>query len=471
MEGFTWTDFDAGVDGANKFNSKWMPQGIAAFAEDLLAVSWYNDGGNDDGDENCKLGARISLVDLSAPAYRYAHVLLVQPEGSDDFKSLLRYDDDELPGNKCDDPGWDAVHAGGLALTPDRRYLLAANSGGGIRGFDLHNNLYSVPRTESGSGIGVDNGGDGGAAHAAGYRYMLVQSFEWNSDKIDGFSFISNDWTSPDEATLIAGHYKTKTTADSTGTSITTFRMIKGEEGARPPWSLTFETSIELDSAGVYMQGAARKHNQMFLSQSGSVDGISSAALVEAEYLGGSACTAETPCDEGQGDCDNHAECAGGLLCYNRGPRSFAPPGVTFTQSQFDGQADYCWGRPSATHVETEYLNSSSGVACTATTPCAEGQGDCDSDKECAGGLLCHLRDSGDPAPPGLNFSQAIIDGQADYCLHPGPKLLFNVRKTAEQGVVEDLTYFDRNSTKFWSLTEKEGHRVVYSMQFADYTL
>ena len=70
-------------------------------------------------------------------------------------------------------------------------------------------------------------------------------------------------------------------------------------------------------------------------------------------------------------------------------------------------------------------------------------------------------------------FSQAIIDDQADYYSYdvsrPGPKLLFNVRKTAAQGVVEDLAYFDRHSTTFWSLTEKEGHRVVYSMKFADY--
>ena len=78
------------------------------------------------------------------------------------------------------------------------------------------------------------------------------------------------------------------------------------------------------------------------------------------------------PCGEGQGDCDSDAECAPGLICkWNVG-------------------ANYGW-------PETRDVCEQPGCpafvpgpdACTSDCPCDEGQGDCDSDAECAPGLIC----------------------------------------------------------------------------------
>ncbi len=101
------------------------------------------------------------------------------------------------------------------------------------------------------------------------------------------------------------------------------------------------------------------------------------------------------PCAEGEGDCDNHEECAGDLIC------DFVP-GTDYCRSDGGctlpvGHSDYC-----------------RDPACG---PCSEGEGDCDSNSECAGDLICDF-------VPGTDYCRS--DGgctlpvdHSDYCSDP----------------------------------------------------
>lgn len=81
-------------------------------------------------------------------------------------------------------------------------------------------------------------------------------------------------------------------------------------------------------------------------------------------------CTAKGGnCDEGQGDCDSDAECKFGLTCSeNVGPEYGFEEGVDVcTNERTNGHHSYC----------------------SKANPCEEGEGDCDSNAECLGGLVC----------------------------------------------------------------------------------
>jgi|GEM_PF-6694015 len=82
------------------------------------------------------------------------------------------------------------------------------------------------------------------------------------------------------------------------------------------------------------------------------------------------------PCDAGEGDCDSDAECRAGLTCVNNVGGQFG----------FDPRIDVCMagGDPgSCTSANGR------GDFCSVCGPCAAGEGDCDSDAECAPGLRC----------------------------------------------------------------------------------
>jgi len=105
-----------------------------------------------------------------------------------------------------------------------------------------------------------------------------------------------------------------------------------------------------------------------------------------------------------QGDCDTDADCASGLVCFQRSGFT-AVPGCS-------GQGTEGWD-----YCVTPFLDSSPGVN---PTPAGVGtlglcEGDCDRDSDCASGLVCHQR-SGFTAVPGC-------DGEGtegwDYCVQP----------------------------------------------------
>ncbi len=115
----------------------------------------------------------------------------------------------------------------------------------------------------------------------------------------------------------------------------------------------------------------------------------------------GSFCTNEGPCRAGEGDCDGDAECETGLVCTNDAGARFG----------FDARIDICL-LPDGTvgGGETCPAVLGNGDFCTACGPCAEGEGDCDSDAECGAGLVC-TNDAG----ARFGFSANI-----DVCLRPG---------------------------------------------------
>jgi hypothetical protein len=79
-------------------------------------------------------------------------------------------------------------------------------------------------------------------------------------------------------------------------------------------------------------------------------------------------------CSEGQGDCDRDNDCASGLTCGNNNCRNFHPNAASHT--------DCCYDKPGIGA-------SDDGSYCKPSRRCSEGQGDCDSDDDCASGLAC----------------------------------------------------------------------------------
>ena len=87
-------------------------------------------------------------------------------------------------------------------------------------------------------------------------------------------------------------------------------------------------------------------------------------------------CSAECPCDEGEGDCDDDSECLPGLDCqHNIGAQYGWDPGVDVCTCQSDCT---CHSGPLG-----------SGTYCRSDCPCDVGEGDCDSDSQCLPGLKC----------------------------------------------------------------------------------
>ncbi len=78
------------------------------------------------------------------------------------------------------------------------------------------------------------------------------------------------------------------------------------------------------------------------------------------------------PCAEGEGDCDSDSECMSGLYCVNN-------VGATYGWAW---GVDVCQSSPCP-------WSPGDYAYCRDCGPCAEGEGDCDGDAECAAGLSC----------------------------------------------------------------------------------
>lgn len=61
--------------------------------------------------------------------------------------------------------------------------------------------------------------------------------------------------------------------------------------------------------------------------------------------------------------------------------------------------------------------------ACSKERPCQEGEGDCNSDEDCAGGLACFQTERG-VSPPGVDAS-AVADRTSDFCFDPAAHSAF----------------------------------------------
>ncbi len=84
-------------------------------------------------------------------------------------------------------------------------------------------------------------------------------------------------------------------------------------------------------------------------------------------------CTNSCLCNLGEGDCDSNAQCATGLICEERGAVDVCVKPTT---------------DPGSCH--TVPVNDSN--YCTSSCLCKLGEGDCDSNSQCATGLICEER-------------------------------------------------------------------------------
>ena len=122
--------------------------------------------------------------------------------------------------------------------------------------------------------------------------------------------------------------------------------------------------------------------------------------------------TSAFPLGKCQGDCDTDNDCAGNLKCYQRSSGGTVPPGCSGTPT---GSNDYCYDPndsappPSTTTLRIVGDNKSP----SSVFPLGQCQGDCDTDSECAVGLVCFQRSMGQ-AVPGC---RGTPDGSTDYCV------------------------------------------------------
>lgn len=125
------------------------------------------------------------------------------------------------------------------------------------------------------------------------------------------------------------------------------------------------------------------------------------------------------PCDRGQGDCDSSDECKEGLVCTRDAGAKYG----------FPATADVC-ELPEEAPAEGACVRNPGGWEYCSDPhcgPCAEGEGDCDADIECAADMIC-LENAGaargfdaavdvcGPAPAG---SCPLPDGDWGYCSDP----------------------------------------------------
>merc|ERR1712154_209200 len=122
---------------------------------------------------------------------------------------------------------------------------------------------------------------------------------------------------------------------------------------------------------------------------------------VQLVKVGGDACTKWRPCGAYHGDCDSDDECAGDLVCV--------PDKKT---GKLRGGEDYDFCRPKAEDWrenagDNVQLVKVGGEGCSRSKPCGAYHGDCDSDSECAGDLVC---------VPDKKTGRLSGGGQYDYC-------------------------------------------------------
>ncbi len=129
-------------------------------------------------------------------------------------------------------------------------------------------------------------------------------------------------------------------------------------------------------------------------------------------------CTEFGPCGSGQGDCDNDSECASGLVCTdNRGAEFGFPAGIDICLPDDNGGPPTSCGLP---------LGSGRYCSDPACGPCLAGQGDCDNDAECGPGLSC-VDNVGATFgfAPGIDVCLQTMctseNGRGDFCSVCGP--------------------------------------------------
>ncbi|GKY93226.1 hypothetical protein MPSEU_000290300 [Mayamaea pseudoterrestris] len=124
------------------------------------------------------------------------------------------------------------------------------------------------------------------------------------------------------------------------------------------------------------------------------------------------------PLGECQGDCDSDRDCASGLVCFQRsGTQSV--PGCSGSSS--NSGTDFCVRSSSSGGGGTSTGGSSLRIvgdngSPSNVFPLGKCQGDCDSDSDCAGNLVCFER-TGTQSVPGCSGSSS--NSGKDFCVDP----------------------------------------------------
>jgi len=141
--------------------------------------------------------------------------------------------------------------------------------------------------------------------------------------------------------------------------------------------------------------------------------------LPELVGYGGDPSADKIPLKKCQGDCDRDSDCEGSLTCYHR-TVGWPVPGCNGNNE--GGETDYCVQRTGTSASESIASTNEPALIGLGGDPPArasslgECEGDCDTDDDCAGALICYQRDPGWPVPGCSGTSQS----KTDFCvLHP----------------------------------------------------
>lgn len=148
-----------------------------------------------------------------------------------------------------------------------------------------------------------------------------------------------------------------------------------------------------------------------------------------------------------QGDCDTDSDCKNGLSCYFRDLDSnSAPPGCNGSPK---GKWDYCFEDKGAACSGQKNSNQIVNVSSRSQKQCVlqKCQGDCQTDDDCADGLMCLQRGSGTKLPPGCLSGSP--KSEWDYCVpKPTPPPHDPSKKTTAVVTFSETSYGIYASTK-----------------------
>lgn len=115
-----------------------------------------------------------------------------------------------------------------------------------------------------------------------------------------------------------------------------------------------------------------------------------------------------------QGDCSSDLDCAGVLKCYERRSANADVRLPGCTGRFYSSSLDYCYN-PTAIAANEVFYIGNNGVP-SHVFPLSRCRGDCDSDSDCLGNLVCQERSSGEPVRGCIGVP---FDDDTDYCVEP----------------------------------------------------
>lgn len=164
----------------------------------------------------------------------------------------------------------------------------------------------------------------------------------------------------------------------------------------------------------VWRKKILRRQNEHHITKREMPDGNDGPAMKRANFVNeitnyGANPSNMYPMYKCRGDCDQDSQCRNDLICFQRSSSVTSVPGCSGTPRS---DYDYC--------VDPEDMGSSSinSIGANPSHTLGRCEGDCDDsgDYKCAGDLICHQRDTGDPASPGCSGTPFR---DYDYCVRP----------------------------------------------------